>query len=67
MSTQLLYHLSTIAETLVVARNNPTARDTASFTVTFQDGSASGCCIVTKDNTGTPNVRTALIEKILKP
>ena len=58
---------STIAGTLVVARNNPTAGDTASFTVTFPDGSASGYCIITKDNAGTPNVRTALIEKILKP
>jgi hypothetical protein len=56
-----------ITGTRIIARNNPLAGDTISFTVAFPDDAPSGYCIVTKDNAGTPNVRTALIEKILKP
>ena len=56
-----------ITGTRIIARNNPLAGDTISFTVAFPDDAPSGYCIVTKDNAGTPNIRTALIEKILKP
>lgn len=56
-----------ITGTRIIARNNPLAGDTQSFTVTLPEGHDTGYCIVTKDNAGTPNVRTALIEKILKP
>jgi hypothetical protein len=53
--------------TNVVSLSDPLAGSSKNFTVTLPAGYDTGYLVVAKDNVGARNIRTALIERILKP